>query len=162
MQSQLLGALLTVSFVAAADYTTDVAPLLKKRCAGCHGAAQANSGLRVDSAVALLEGGYTGPVIVAGKSSASSLMERVTSAKSGYQMPPMGARLTAAEVATLRDWIDAGAKHNEAAPVTAAPKKAKHWAFEPLSRPTPPAAGGARNPIDNFVFARLAKEGVAP
>jgi len=162
MQSMLLGTLLALSALAA-DFTTDVAPLLKKRCVGCHGPANANSGLRVDSAAALLEGGYTGPVIVPGKSSASALIERVTSTKSNFQMPPMGARLAAAEVAALREWIDAGAKHTEAAPVSAAaPKKAKHWAFEALSRPSAPSAQGTRNPIDNFVFARLAKEGVAP
>ncbi|MBY0503586.1 MAG: PSD1 and planctomycete cytochrome C domain-containing protein [Bryobacteraceae bacterium] len=157
-----LALLAVLPAMAAVDYVTDVAPLLKKRCSGCHGAAQANSGFRVDSAPALLAGGYTGPVVIPGKSSGSSLIERVTSAKEGFQMPPMGARLTAAEVSLLREWIDAGAKHNETPAVSTAPKRAKHWAFEPLTRPVPPSASGVRNPIDNFVFARLAKEGVAP
>ena len=67
----------------AADYASEVAPLMKKRCAGCHGAAQAQSGLRLDSAPAMLEGGYTGPVIVRGQSAKSPLMERVLSNKEG-------------------------------------------------------------------------------
>lgn len=44
----------------------------------------------------------------------------------------------------------------------------KHWAFQPIQKPTPPEvhdqALKARicNPIDAFVFARLAKDGIAP
>ncbi len=163
MQSSLLAAFWIALPALAADYVTGVAPIFKKRCAGCHGAAQAQSGLRLDSATAALAGGYAGPVIIAGKGASSPLIERLLSTKEGFMMPPMGARLTPAEVANLRDWIDAGAKHSEvtaAAPVA----KKKHWAFEPLSRPAPPAeqSGWARNPIDRFVLARLSKEGTAP
>src|SRR5215471_2010437 len=43
---------------------------------------------------------------------------------------------------------------------------AKHWAFRAPSRPPVPAANNpppaARNPIDNFILARLAKEGLKP
>lgn len=164
MRSLLLAALSIALPAFAADYASDVAPLFKKRCAGCHGAAQAQSGLRLDSATAALAGGYAGPVIVAGKSASSPLLERVLSTKEDFMMPPMGARLTPAEVATLREWIDAGAKHNEPATIAVDAKKSKHWSFQPLSRPTPPAADSAwvRNPIDRFVLARLTKEGAAP
>ena len=162
MQSRLLGVVMMALPVMAADYASEVAPLLKKRCAGCHGAAQAQSGLRLDSALATLEGGYAGPVILPGNSASSPLMERVLSAKEGFMMPPMGARLTAAEVAILREWVDAGAKHSEVAAVKVAKKK--HWAFEALSRPIPPTVENAwvRNPIDQFVLARLIKEGTTP
>jgi len=165
MQRVLLAALVTgLAAQAAVDYTKDVGPVFKRRCAGCHGAAQANNGLRLDSAVGVLAGGYAGPVVVPGKSDGSALIARVLSTKEGEKMPPMGARLTPAEVAALREWIDSGAKHNETTPVAAAAKKSKHWAFEPLSRPAPPALDGkwARNPIDNFVAARLKKEGTTP
>ena len=46
-----------------------------------------------------------------------------------------------------------------------APAAAKHWAFTPPQRPEPPAAardGWTRNPIDRFVLARLAQEGLEP
>ena len=162
MHSRLLGVVMMVLPALAADYASDIAPLMKKRCAGCHGAAQAQSGLRLDSAAAALDGGYTGPVILPGKSVSSPLMERVLSAKEGFMMPPMGARLTAAEVAILREWIDAGAKHGEVAIAVVAKKK--HWAFEAITRPMPPAVQSAwvRNPIDQFVMARLTKEGTTP
>ncbi len=156
---------LLVAMLAAVDYTKDVAPLMKRKCAGCHGAAQATNGLRLDSPAGMFAGGYTGPAVVPGKSGESPLMERVQSDKDGVRMPPAGARLTAAEIATLKEWIDSGAKHNEtAAPVAAAPKKIKHWAFEPLARPAAPAVESAwvRSPIDRFVLARLQKEGVQP
>ncbi len=161
----LLAVIVTaLSAYAAVDYTTDVAPLLKKRCVGCHGAAMSNNGLRLDSAAGLLAGGYTGPAAVPGKSSESPIIERVLSDKEGVRMPPMGARLTAAEVAMLREWIDSGAKHTDAGPVASTAKKQKHWAFEPLARPALPAAESAwvRNPIDRFVLARLTKEGTSP
>jgi len=43
-----------------------------------------------------------------------------------------------------------------------APKE--HWAFHPVTRAAVPkvASSGARNPIDNFILARLEKEGVKP
>ncbi|MBM3762643.1 MAG: DUF1553 domain-containing protein [Acidobacteria bacterium] len=40
-----------------------------------------------------------------------------------------------------------------------------HWSVQPLQRPTPPAvrrAGWVRNPIDQFILARLEKEGISP
>jgi len=43
-------------------------------------------------------------------------------------------------------------------------KDREHWAFKPRVRPRVPDAGVAavRNPIDNFIVARLAREGIAP
>ncbi|HEX5273217.1 MAG TPA: DUF1549 and DUF1553 domain-containing protein, partial [Gemmataceae bacterium] len=60
-------------------------------------------------------------------------------------------------------WIDAGAK----APAGEVPQTiataSKHWAFRAPARPAVPAVKhAARNPIDNFIFARLEKEGIAP
>ncbi len=40
-----------------------------------------------------------------------------------------------------------------------------HWSLEPVRRPVPPALGLAQRPanaVDSFVFAKLAKEGLAP
>ena len=52
---------------------------------------------------------------------------------------------------------------------TAAPRNAqsmdKHWAFQPVRRPELPVVSDAvwsRNPIDRFVMARMAAEGVRP
>ena len=40
-----------------------------------------------------------------------------------------------------------------------------HWSLKPVRRPVPPALGQAQRPanaVDSFVFAKLAKEGLAP
>ena len=82
-------------------------------------------------------------------------------------MPPVGPRLSAAEIAALRSWIDAGAvwpEDHSASPKALSPGagRPKPWSFAPLKRPAVPSVEGARNPIDAFILARLAKEEVAP
>jgi mono/diheme cytochrome c family protein len=154
--------------VAAAepvDYLRDVKPILAANCYACHGAEKQRSGLRLDTAAALLHGGNAGPAAVPGKSADSLLVKAVTGADDVKVMPPKGPRLTAAQVATLRAWIDGGAR----APAGEAPQviatKSKHWAFQPPLRPAVPRVkDGARprNPIDNFILARLEKEGIRP
>jgi Protein of unknown function (DUF1549) len=45
------------------------------------------------------------------------------------------------------------------------PSKEKHWAFRPVRRPELPAVSDAawsHNPIDRFIMAKMAAEGVAP
>jgi len=150
--------------VSAADYSRDVSPVFAKRCAGCHNAKVQMNGFRVDDATALLKGGYSGAAIVPGKSAASALITRVTSAKENFQMPPAGPRLTDAEVAALRAWIDEGAKV-PAGQATKLDARSSHWSFQPLNGGAPPAVTNAkwpRNPIDHFVLARLEKEKLAP
>ncbi len=46
----------------------------------------------------------------------------------------------------------------------AGPAPGEHWAFRPVARPAVPpiSSGQARNPIDNFIFARLEKAGLKP
>ena len=39
-------------------FTTEVAPILKRRCVACHGAAMQTNGLRVDDGAALIAGMY--------------------------------------------------------------------------------------------------------
>jgi hypothetical protein len=147
------------------DFARDVEPLLRKRCSGCHGAAQQLSGLRLDRRADALRGGYSGAVIVPGDARGSRLWQLVT-ASTGVRMPPAGPRLSAGEVDVLRRWIDAGAPWPER-PESAAEARPRpaHWAFQPVRRPAVPPVGNAswaRNPIDRFVLARLEQEGVAP
>src|SRR6478672_6251354 len=94
----------------AQDYTTQIAPLLGQRCSACHGATVRMNGLRLDRRDDALRGGNSGPVIQPGKSAASKLIQMVEGRSEGKIMPPSGPRLTAAEVALLRSWIDRGAE----------------------------------------------------
>jgi mono/diheme cytochrome c family protein len=149
-----------------ADYLRDVKPVLAKNCYACHGAEKQRSGLRLDTAAALLRGGNAGPAVVPGKSAESLVVKAVTGSDGVKAMPLKGSRLTPDEVARLCAWIDAGAK----APANEAPQaatvKSDHWAFRAPVRPAVPQVRNPqstiRNPIDRFVVARLEKEGLAP
>jgi hypothetical protein len=138
---------------ARVDYTWDVRPILADNCYRCHGpdAKSRQAGLRLDQK----QSAY-GQAITPGKPSESELIRRITSKDPSYAMPPPASSaksLTAAEIATLRQWIQEGAEYKP------------HWAFVAPVKATPPqvpAASRAVNAIDRFVFARLEKEGLKP
>ena len=69
------------------DYATQIKPVLAARCYACHSALRKKSGLRLDTAAALVEGGEMGPAVVPGKSGESLLIEMITGS-SGVRMPP--------------------------------------------------------------------------
>jgi len=90
------------------------------------------------------------------------LISRVISDDDNLRMPLNGRPLSPQDVATLRRWIDAGAIWPEA---EADDTPTEHWSFIPPQRPLPPMVQGTawvRNPIDNFVLARLEAEGLQP
>src|SRR5215831_5101841 len=61
------------------EYARDIEPIFRSRCYGCHGPQQQMNGLRLDIKDAAMAGGYSGPVIVPGKSAESRLIQRVSS-----------------------------------------------------------------------------------
>jgi hypothetical protein len=138
----------------AADFVRDIQPLLAARCVECHQGDKPKGGLRLDAKSPALAGGESGPVIVPGKSAASDLITRITSADKDQRMPPKGERLTAAQIALLRDWIDAGALWPDGVDQPAA-TKVPHWSLRPLIKPALPTTKG--NPIDAFIDAKLSE-----
>src|SRR5262249_2149136 len=73
-------------------------------------------------------------------------------------------RLAATQIGLLRAWIDQGAKWPETAQAAAQDKR-NHWAFKAPLRPQPPTVANPkwpRNPIDQFVLARLEKGKLKP
>ena len=138
------------------DYSRDIEPLLSRRCYMCHGPQQQMSGLRLDRKDTALK------VIQPGNSAGSRLIHMVAGTEKKV-MPPMGARLTTAEIGLLRAWIDQGVAWSAVETAKAAPPT--HWSFRPVTHPSPPAVrdrAWPRNPIDNFILARLESEGIAP
>lgn len=96
-------------------FAADVFPLLEARCFECHGPRRQKAGLRfddLDAALALEPDEATGQaVIVPGDAGASAMIRRVELPPDHEDaMPAKGDPLTAAEVATLRAWIDQGAR----------------------------------------------------
>lgn len=102
------GAGLLAVLFAQSDPEKSARAVLDAKCAACHGPAQM-SGLDVRDRALLLKGGKRGPAIVPGKADASLLYKAVRR-EGELQMPPGKAALTAAEVAAIRDWINAGAR----------------------------------------------------
>jgi mono/diheme cytochrome c family protein len=145
----------------ATFYESKVRPILEDHCFDCHGEDKQKNKLRLDSAVGILRGGESGePLLVRGVSAESYIIKRVTSANAKEVMPPKGERLTAEQVATLRAWIDAGAKMpGEEAAAASLRLKTEHWSFQPVKRPAVTKTGGE---IDELVLAKLREKGLAP
>lgn len=139
------------------DFEKQVRPILEDRCLDCHGEDKQKGKLRLDSAIGILRGGDSGePLFVAGVSTDSHLIKRVTSENPKEFMPPKGDRLTPAQVATLRAWIDGGAKMPGAEAAAASLKlKTDHWSFQPVKRPP-------GQDVDEFVQKKLRENGLAP
>jgi mono/diheme cytochrome c family protein len=152
---------------AAADspiFAEKVRPILAARCYACHGPDVQQNGLRLDSLTALLKGSEGGRVVVPGKPDSSRLMRRLQ-AQERPMMPYGGPALSTKEIETIRDWIAAGAPGPDSTAPVAATKPQKHWAYVKPVRPDVPAvkdAGWPRNPIDNFILAKLEAEGLKP
>lgn len=146
------------------DFVKDVQPIFAEHCYQCHGSKKQEAQFRLDAKEIALKGGELGPAIVPGKSAESLLIQAVAGVKEDFVMPKEGKRLTAEQVGLLRAWIDQGAEWPESASVKVEDKR-NHWAFKAPVRPKlpePKTKGWARNPIDDFVLARLEKEGLKP
>ena len=86
-------------------FKADVLPVLAENCLMCHGQEPRQGGLDLQSAAALLQGGQSGPAIVAGSPDRSLIMEKLVSG----QMPPGEARLSPEDIDRIRRWIERGA-----------------------------------------------------
>lgn len=152
--STVLVLLAFVRLSEAADeirFSRDVLPILADRCFHCHGPDETHreAELRLDQrdSATADRGGYA--VIQPGNAAKSELITRIAAKDPDVLMPPPAShrkRLTAEEIATLRNWIDAGAKWG------------KHWAFEKPERPRMPDSNA--HPVDAFVGHRLRQKGL--
>ena len=140
---------------AAVDFARDVFPILQRSCFECHDAKKQKGKLRLDHP----EGAFANPdVIVKGDAAKSDLYVRITLPKDHDDaMPNRGEPLTKAETDRIKAWIDAGAVW------PAGLKPAKHWAYvAPVRAEIRNPKSETRNPIDAFVFKKLAEEKLAP
>lgn len=145
------------------DYTRNIKPILQKHCISCHGAKKQESGLRLDSAKSLMKGGDRGPALMAGNSDESLIIQSLIGEGDVSEMPFEETKLADKQIALFRRWIDQGAKAPKDE-VVAGLQSNHHWAFQPITRPTVPRTQSSwpRNPIDQFVLARLKKENLPP
>ena len=145
------------------DFGSEIYPIFAKRCHECHGAAQQMGGFRLDSRTVALEGGVSGPNILPRKSEESPLFQRIAGVGDLNVMPLTGERLSSAEIGLIKGWIDEGARWPDSFG-TETRKVARHWAYVAPERPALPTVeqvDEVRNPIDNFILARLENVGLS-
>ena len=141
------------------DFEQDILPILEAECLDCHGPDKQKSEIRVDQRASLLKGGDIGlPSIVPGDSNASFLIEVINGSDPDMMMPPKGPPLSPEEVKLFEDWINAGAEWPGQMDQVLE-EKTEHWSYLPVERPKV-AVGDSINPIDAFLNAKLAEEGI--
>ncbi len=140
------------------DFNDQVRPILSRHCFKCHGpddkARKAKLRLDVEDGAYKPAGSGERP-IVPGKPDESELVRRIFAGDPDDKMPPAAANLPLSEGdrQILKQWVAQGAKYDG------------HWALRPPERPASPKVsdpGWARNPIDEFVLARLDAERLRP
>ncbi len=87
------------------SFKDEVAPILVQRCGQCH-IRDTKGGFNTATFAALMKGPPEGVVIFAGDTVGSRLIETIETG----DMPRGGGRVTPAELKTLKDWINSGAK----------------------------------------------------
>jgi|APFre7841882590_1041340.scaffolds.fasta_scaffold181424_1 uncharacterized membrane protein len=99
------------------SYAKDVAPILETRCKSCHVPGQPGyvaSGFDLQGYDSLMKGTRYGPVVLPGEPLTSALVMLIEGrADPSIKMPHAGAQpLTAEQIATIRRWVEQGAKNN--------------------------------------------------
>lgn len=148
----LFAALTLVRADEPVSYNRDVRPILSENCFSCHGFDEhgRKAKLRLDRREDAVAPREDGPAIVPGKLAESLVWQRIVTDDPDDVMPPPEShlKLSAADKAVLRRWIEQGAPYEP------------HWAF--VAPRLPPLPGDARHPVDAFVRARLRQEGLKP
>ncbi|MCB9952417.1 MAG: PSD1 domain-containing protein [Planctomycetaceae bacterium] len=151
---------------AATDFfEAKIRPLLIEKCGECHTGSKSSGGLSLSSREALVTGGENGSAINAENPQASLLLQAVRRSDD-LAMPPEE-ELSKSEVALLEEWIKLGAPWPANIPVVSPSEERarNHWAFQPVTKPDVPAVQNTswcRNPIDNFVLAKLEANNLGP
>jgi cytochrome c len=99
-------------------YNQRVLPILQTNCYRCHGGLNHRGGLSIATRAGLLKGGHDGAVIVPGDASKSLLVKLIRHegpADDPMPMPPKS-KISDADIATISQWINAGAIMPETPP----------------------------------------------
>ncbi len=99
-------------------YDDHVAPIFKRHCRQCHGESKQEAGLDLSSFASVKKGSSGGPVVVAGRSSASRLIKAITAENPDERMPPNNDPLPVAQIALIKTWIDTGLRQNAGSAVS--------------------------------------------
>jgi len=141
------------------DYNYHIRPIFSDRCFKCHGpdANKRKANLRLDTpegAYAAFKDNPSMHAIVPGNPEASDAFQRLITKDTSLRMPTMSSHLTVTqhEIDLIEKWIKQGAVYKP------------HWAFiQPVKASLPDAdEDWVRNPIDYFVYAKMAEKSLKP
>jgi cytochrome c len=93
-------------------YTTKVQPIFQANCYRCHGGMNHRGGLSIATREGMLKGGHDGPALVPGDPASSLLVRLIRHegpAKDPMPMPPKLPKISDADIATVEQWVKAGA-----------------------------------------------------
>lgn len=135
------------------DFSTDVKPILNKKCISCHGGVKAQGGFSVlfrEEALAVTESGK--PAIIPGDPDGSEMIRRLLTKDPDERMPYKHDPLDKAEIDILKRWIKQGAQWGE------------HWAYVPVKETPAPDLHNdwIKNDVDRFVYEKLKEEKLTP
>jgi len=152
MRHFLLPCLLASTLTAGdVSFNRDIRPIMSDTCFHCHGfdANTREASLRLDIREEAIKKTEEGVLpIVPGQPDRSAIIARIFDDED--PMPPTKAHkpLTPEQKELFRRWVAEGAVYEP------------HWAYAPLTKPTPPPA--AKHPIDAFIQAKLSAKGFQP
>lgn len=92
------------------DYHTDIAPILREYCVGCHNESDYDGDFSVETFAALMEGGESGEAVKSG-----FLMKTLLKQEKPAMPPDKEPQLSETQIAMIKSWIETGAKGPAAA-----------------------------------------------
>ena len=133
------------------SFNRDIRPIMSDTCFHCHGfdPKTREASLRLDIREEAIKKTEEGTLpIVPGDPDKSEIITRIFDDED--PMPPEKAHkpFTTAQKELFRRWVAEGAVYEP------------HWAYTPLTKPTPPKI--AEHPIDAFIQAKLAEKNLSP
>lgn len=163
----IMASILGYSFLISkprVDFSTEVKPLLNRKCLSCHGGVRQKSGYSLLFREEALGKGESGrPAIVPGDPEGSELIRRLTASDPEERMPYHESPLAKEEVELLRRWVEEGASWGD------------NWSYTPIREIPPPTIRGwlwglipsvhsrwILNDVDRFVAAKQIEHGLEP
>lgn len=127
------------------SFAAQVAPIFSQRCLACHNARTAKGRLNLDNFANLMKGGESGASVVAAKPGDSLLLTMIED----HSMPKDADPLSAEQIATIKKWIETGARldaglNASATLITIMPK---------LTQPMPPENYRVTVPVMALAFS---------
>ena len=150
-------------------FESKIRPVLASKCYGCHSpkAEKIKGDFLLDTRAGIRKGGASKrDAVIPGDIAGSQLIEAIRYGNEKLQMPPDG-KLSDVVIADFEKWIGMGAPDPRDG-VSKLPREIvaeNHWAWKnPKRRPAPDVRdkNWVRDPLDQFVLARLEKEGMRP